>query len=206
MIRIHREFKEEEYAGIDGISRYEVWCDKRDLKEIKESGRVLKKYRYILPTLAYLLFTIPVIVGFIAMYQGILWGNVSRYTWGLVIFIIGAIYELTSFSEVKNMEIYLLRNGVITCLIRWSYKIRKPIMKKIGKRYWFGWISFSAVKSMFIKDLPGETKALIILTKDGKHWPHPKYGIIFNPKLKKEKEFIDAIIYQYEKWKSEDER
>ncbi len=75
MIEISKRFKDEELQNIDGVSKYEILYNKDELKELSERYRLLSKRRYILPTIAYFLFIIPVPTGIAIAYLGILWNQ-----------------------------------------------------------------------------------------------------------------------------------
>ena len=100
------------------------------------------------------------------------------------------------------MENHLFKEGIGSAMSRWDFKLRKPLMKRLGKRYWFVYLPFSAIEYIETKDLTSETSALLIHTKDGKVWPHPKYGIPYNRTLKGDVKFVNEILEQYDKWKS----
>jgi hypothetical protein len=200
MIKVSNTFKN---TDIDGISRYEIWYQKDEIKRLKE---VICSRRYILQFIAYFLVLLIVIpVAFIYIYLGFLNDNGGKVFWGIIIFIIGFLYLVSQYYPVKNMENYLLADGVAYNISGPAYNIRKPLMKKLGKRYWFAYMPFSAIESMERKDITSETSALLIHTKDGKTWPHPKYGIPYNRTIKGDVKFIKEIFMQYEKWKSEHE-
>ena len=202
MIEISKEFKDGESQNIDGVSKYEIWYNKDELKELSERYRLLSKRRYILPTIAYFLFIIPVPIGIAIAYLGILWNQGGRVIWGLILFLIGLLYLITQYKVVKNMENHLFKEGIGSAMSRWDFKLRKTLMKRLGKRYWFAYLPFSAIEYMETKDLTSETSALLIHTTDGKVWPHPKYGVPYNRTLKGDVKFINEILEQYEKWKS----
>ncbi len=202
MIEISKEFKDEELQDLDGVSRYEIWYNKDELKELSGRYRLLSKRRYILPTIAYFLFIIPVPTGIAIAYLGILWNQGGRVIWGSIIFLIGLLYLITQYKAVKNMENHLFKEGIGSAMSRWDFKLRKTLMKRLGKRYWFAYLPFSAIEYIETKDLTSETSALLIHTKDGKVWSHPKYGIPYNRTLKGDVKFVNEILEQYDKWKS----
>ena len=202
MIEISKEFKDEELQNIDGVSKYEIWYNKEELKELSERYRLLSKRRYILPTIAYFLFIIPVPAGIAIAYLGVLWNQGGRVIWGSIIFLIGLIYLIAQYKVVKNMENHLFKEGIGSAMSLWDFKLRKLLMKRLGKRYWFAYLPFSAIEYIETTDLTSETSALLIHTKDGKVWPHPKYGIPYNRTLKGDVKFVNEILEQYNRWKS----
>ena len=197
----HPDFKY--IADNPGVSRYEIWYNKRDLVNSKLGDAILSKRRYLLAFIGYILLSIiPPPAGIIAMYIGISDGIGHTFLWGLFLFLGGIIYGLSSYKQFINMENHLYSNGIGAYIDRWSYKFRKPLMKRLGKRYWFAYLPFSAIEYIETKDLTSETSALLIHTKDGKVWPHPKYGIPYNRTLKGDIKFVNEILEQYDKWKS----
>ncbi len=201
MIRTEEIWDEIERHGLsEYVSRYEIWYNKDELKELSERYRLLSKRRYILPTIAYFLFILPVPTGIAIAYLGILWNQGGRVIWGSMIFLIGLIYLIAQYKVVKNMENHLFKEGIGSAMSRWDFKLRKTLMKRLGKRYWFAYLPFSAIEYMETKDLTSETSALLIHTKDGKVWPHPKYGVPYNRTLKGDVKFINEILKQYGDW------
>jgi len=191
-------------AGSPGVSKYEIWYNKADLLNSKLKYTMVSKRRYVLAFMGYILLsTIPPPAGIIAMYIGISERVGHTFLWGLFLFLGGTIYGLSSYKQFINMENHLYKEGIGVCLDRWSYKNRKKLMKKLGKRYWFAYLPFSAIEYMETKDLTSETSVLLVHTKDGQVWPHPKYGIPYNRTIKGDIKFIKMIFDQYEKWKSE---
>ncbi len=198
----HPDFKY--IADNPGVSRYEIWYNKTDLENSRLKNAIISKRRYILAFIGYMLLSIiPPPAGIIAMYIGFSENIGHAFLWGLFLFLGGTIYGVSSYKQFMNMENHLYRDGIGAYIDRWAYKHRKKLMKKLGKRYWFAYLPFSAVEYMETKDITSETSALLIHTKDNKIWPHPKYGIPYNRTLKGDVRFINEIFRQYEKWKSE---
>ncbi len=121
----------------------------------------------------------------------------GRVIWGSIIFLIGLLYLITQYKVAKNMENHLFKEGIGSAMSRWDFKLRKTLMKRLGKRYWFAYLPFSAIDYIETKDLTSETSALLIHTKDGKVWSHPKYGIPYNRTLKGDVKFVNEILGQY---------
>jgi len=187
-----------------GVSKYEVWYNKNELEKLSIQYHFISKRRYILAFIGYLLLSIiPPPAGLIAIYIGIYQRIAHTFLWGLFLFLGGIIYGVSSYHQFINMENHLYIEGIGSYIDRWSYKQRKKLMKKLGKRYWFAFLPFSAIERMETKKITSETSGLFIHTKDGKIWPHPKYGIPYNRTLKGDVKFINEIFEQYEKWKSE---
>ncbi len=186
-----------------GVSKYEVWYNKNELGELSIQYHFISKRRYILPTIAYILYLIVMVGGFIAVFLGIVYKQGDKIMWGTALLVIGILYLTSQYRVVKNMENHLFAKGIGNGMSRWDIKIRKDLMKKLGKRYWFAFLPFSAIEWMETKKITSETSGLFIHTKDGKIWPHPKYGIPYNRTLKGDVEFINEIFEQYERWKSE---
>lgn len=57
---------------LERVSKYEIWYNREELKELSEKIMLLSKRRYILPTIAYFLFIIPIPAGVAIAYLGIL--------------------------------------------------------------------------------------------------------------------------------------
>ncbi len=196
----HPDFKD--IADNPGVSKYEIWYNKAEIGELSHRFKFIRKRRYILPTIAYFLFFIVGILGFYSIYFGMKNNIGGKIIHGFILIILGFSYVVIEYRKLKNMENHLFENGIGSGMSRWDSKVRKELMKRLGKRYWFAYLPFSAIEYIETKDLTSETSALLIHTKDGKIWPHPKYGIPYNRTIKGDVKFIKMIFKQYEKWNS----
>ena len=204
MIELNKQRKQQFKEKVEKspyISQYEIWYNKEDLKDMDMKYHLIVRRRYVLSQIGFVILSMAIPAGLIAMYLGAIQQLGLMLIWGFMIFIISLIGVITRYKAEINMENHLFETGIGLYMHRWAYKQRKELLKELGrKRYWFIFLPFSAIDHLEHKDLSSEISTYIIHTIDKKKWPHFPNGFVYNRSLKKDKEFIEKFLRQYDNW------
>ncbi len=180
------------------ISICEKLFDIRDLYEMSKVHREIKRCRLLWDTIAYILLFLWGVVGGSAMlYIGASTNDGVRLSWGIILLILGVPYTILHGRFIRRAYFILYSDGIATVITK-----RKERKKLFGKQYWFTYLPFSCITDYEIKKINKDFKSILFHTKDGKVWPDAEIGITFD-KSKSRKEFAEAVLRQYEKWKAE---
>ena len=180
------------------LSRYEILFDLDDIGYMGNTHNELRRCRLWGDTFLYIgLVVWGVIGGSLMFITGILWNNGRNLSWGILLLLMGVPYAILQGRFIRRSFFILYYDGVAVVI-----PSRSKRKKLFGKRYWFTYIPFSCVTDYEIKKINKDFKSILFYTKDRKVWPDAEIGITFD-KSKSRKEFAEAVLQQYEKWKSE---